>query len=41
MLDFILAAPWLVVVLRFVPALPLVLPAKLTLAAVLLVASQH
>ncbi|WP_117196080.1 metallophosphoesterase [Rhizobium terrae] len=41
MFHFILAAPWFVVVLRFVPALPLVLPTKLTLAAVLLVASQH
>lgn len=41
MFHLILCAPWLVVVLRFLPALPLVLPAKLAIAAFLLLASQH
>lgn len=41
MFHLILAAPWLVVVLRFLPALPLILPLKLAFASFLVVSSQH
>jgi predicted MPP superfamily phosphohydrolase len=41
MFHFILGLPWLVVVFRFIAPLPWILPLKIILAGVLLVASQH
>ncbi|MDE1993355.1 MAG: metallophosphoesterase [Rhizobiaceae bacterium] len=41
MFHFILGLPWLVVLLRFLIPLPWIIPAKVAVAAVLLVASQH
>ncbi len=41
MFHFILGLPWLVVVVRFLAPLPWILPLKIVLGAVLLIASQH
>src|SRR6516164_10008131 len=41
MFRVILGLPWLIVLLRFLVPLPWILPVKIVVAGVLLVASQH